>query len=249
MVSYRAVVLMKINLYPVVVDEVLCVVKQGDVLTVNGEVFDFSIMGDGGELPQSAISSAWFIQEGKVSRTGGELELTLRIPLPSNYSPEQAFPEPLLSVPDGRVSFPQPLPDDLGNYPELPPIPEVIYAGVIDWTQLITKAMKDAAVLAAHLVAMKAELAVRNTKAVAQIARIQDRVDTLGYGIDAGEATEEDEAEQAALLINLKAWKAYKFALGKVTAKASWPANPEWPVEPVVPVIAADPMARAAEAM
>lgn len=119
----------------------------------------------------------------------------------------------------------------------------------IDWTKLITKAMKDAAALTAHLVQMKADLSTRNAKAVAQIARIQDRVDTLGYGIDAGEATDEDEAEQAALLLGLKAWKAYKFALGKVTAKASWPANPEWPVEPVVPVIAADPMARIADSM
>lgn len=119
----------------------------------------------------------------------------------------------------------------------------------IDWTQLITKAMKDAAVLAEHLAEMKADLAARNAKAVTQIARIQDRADTLGYGIDAGEATEEDEAEQATLLLNLKAWKAYKFALSKVTVKASWPANPEWPVEPVVPVIAADPMARAADLM
>lgn len=119
----------------------------------------------------------------------------------------------------------------------------------IDWSQLITKAMKDAAALAAHLAAMKADLAARNAKAVAQIARIQDRVDTIGYGIDAGEATEEDEAEQAALLINLKAWKAYKFALGKVTAKASWPANPEWPVEPVVPTIEASPTARPSSAV
>ncbi|WCM53497.1 phage tail protein [Pseudomonas sp. WJP1] len=119
----------------------------------------------------------------------------------------------------------------------------------IDWTQLITKAMKDAAALAAHLAAMKTELGEKNAKAAAQIVRIQDRVDTLGYGIDAGEATEEDEAEQAVLLLNLKAWKAYKFALGKVAAKASWPANPEWPVEPTVPDIAADPMARTAELM
>jgi hypothetical protein len=110
----------------------------------------------------------------------------------------------------------------------------------IDWTQLITKAMKVAAVLAEHLVAMKVDLAARNAKAVNQIVRIQDRVDTLGYGIDAGEATEEEEAEQAALMLSLKAWKAYKFALGKVTAQAAWPAAPGWPPEPAVPVIGAD---------
>jgi hypothetical protein len=110
----------------------------------------------------------------------------------------------------------------------------------IDWSQLITKAMKDAEVLATHLAEVKADLASRNAKAVVQIARIQDRIDTLGYGIDAGEATEEDEVEQAALLLNLKAWKTYKFALGKVTAQATWPTAPAWPVEPVVPVITAD---------
>lgn len=119
----------------------------------------------------------------------------------------------------------------------------------IDWSQLITKAMKDSVAQAAQLAAAKAELSGRNIKALAQISRIQERIDTIGFGIDAGEATEEDEAEQSALLINLKAWRAYKFALGKVTAKASWPVSPEWPVEPVVPAIAADPMARVADLM
>ncbi|WP_095058013.1 phage tail protein [Pseudomonas sp. Irchel s3f7] len=111
----------------------------------------------------------------------------------------------------------------------------------IDWTKLITKSMKDAAVQAAHLVVVKAQLAAKNADAVTQIARIQDRIDTLGYGIEAGEATAEDEAEQAALLLNLKAWKVYKFALGKVTAQPIWYAAPVWPVEPVAPVIVADP--------
>lgn len=116
----------------------------------------------------------------------------------------------------------------------------------IDWTKLITKAMKDAAAVAAHLVAMKAELTARNAQAVAQIARIQDRIDTIGYGIDAGEATEEDEAEQAALMVVIATWKAYKFALGKVTKQPTWHAAPVWPVTPAIPVIIADPDARAA---
>jgi hypothetical protein len=111
----------------------------------------------------------------------------------------------------------------------------------IDWSKLITKAMKDAASAAAALAAAKALLASHNAQAVFQIARIQDRVDTLGYGIDAGEATEEDEAEQAALLVSLSTWKAYKFALGKVTKQPGWYANTVWPPEPAVPVIVADP--------
>lgn len=119
----------------------------------------------------------------------------------------------------------------------------------IDWSKLITKAMKDAAAASAALASAKVELATRNSVAVAQIARIQDRVDTLGYGIDAGEATEEDEVEQAALLTNLKGWKTYKFSLGKVTAQPTWYAAPVWPAEPVVPVIEASPEARTADQM
>lgn len=119
----------------------------------------------------------------------------------------------------------------------------------IDWSQLITKSMKDAVVQAEQLAEAKADLSAKNTKAAAQIARIQDRIDTLGYGIDAGEATEEDEAEQAALLVNLKAWKGYKFALGKVTVQPTWYAAPIWPSEPVAPVIVANPEVRSAELM
>lgn len=117
----------------------------------------------------------------------------------------------------------------------------------IDWSQLITKAMKDAAAAAATLAAAKAELASRNTLAAQQIARIQDRVDTLGYGVDSGEATEEDEAELAALTVSLKAWKTYKYALGNVTKQTAWPAAPVWPTAPAIPYIAADPAALAPE--
>lgn len=119
----------------------------------------------------------------------------------------------------------------------------------IDWSKLITKAMKDATAQAAQLSAAKTELLVRNTKALAQIARIQDRIDTLGYGIDAGEGGEEDEEEQAALLVNLKAWKSYKFALGKVTGQLTWYAAPVWPAEPAVPEIVAAPELIAADVM
>jgi len=117
----------------------------------------------------------------------------------------------------------------------------------IDWSQLITKEMKTAAAAAMVLAEAKGELAGRNTVAAAQILRIQDRVDTLGYGIHAGEATVEDEAEQAALTISLKAWKAYKFALGNVATQVTWPLAPNWPSVPVIPDIAADPPALSPE--
>jgi hypothetical protein len=118
----------------------------------------------------------------------------------------------------------------------------------IDWSKLITKAMKDAANAAAALAAAKATLASHNAQAIFQIARIQDRVDTLGYGIDIGEATEEEEAEQASLLLSLAQWKVYKFALGKVTKQPGWYANTIWPTVPAIPDIAADPEAIAPDA-
>ncbi|WP_434676560.1 phage tail protein [Pseudomonas sp. D3-10] len=109
--------------------------------------------------------------------------------------------------------------------------------------------MKDATLAAAQLLVAKADLAERNTRAVAQIARVQDRIDTIGMGIEIGEATPEDEAEQAALLLTLKAWKTYKFALGKVTVQPTWYQAPVWPVEPPIPEIIAAPMLAAAESI
>lgn len=99
---------MILTLSPLRTDETLEVVKFGDVLRVNGEDFDFSPIGEGDTLNADAISSIWF--SDKVERVNGELVLTLILPNPWNYSPEQAFPVQLLDVPDGPVALPQPLP-------------------------------------------------------------------------------------------------------------------------------------------
>ncbi|WP_426160421.1 hypothetical protein, partial [Pseudomonas sp. TSRC2-2] len=102
-------VLMRIDLQPIRSDAELSVVRIGDALVVNGETFDFSPIQEGDTLPATAISSSWFA--GQVDRKSGELEITIFLPLPINFSPEQAYPEPLLSVPEGVVSLPQPLAD------------------------------------------------------------------------------------------------------------------------------------------
>nr|WP_092256787.1 phage tail protein [Pseudomonas sp. NFACC13-1] len=107
--------------------------------------------------------------------------------------------------------------------------------------------MKAAALLEQELAEVKAQLSAKNAAAMAQIARIQDRIDTIGFGIDVGEATPEEEAEQAALLITLKAWKKYKYDLGKVTVQPTWYQAPVWPVEPPIPEIIAAPMLGAAK--
>ncbi|GFZ72182.1 hypothetical protein PSE10C_29240 [Pseudomonas amygdali pv. eriobotryae] len=221
-------------------EETLQVFKLGDQLTLNGETFDFSRMVDGDTLPRGSVKSRWF--DGEVDKQGGVLSLTLILPNPANYSQQQAFPVPLTDIPDGFIALPDPLPTDDPVEPALPAPESVSKFGVIDWSQLVTKKMKDAEQAARELALAKADLAARNSAAAFQIARVQDRIETLGYGIEVGDATEEEEEEAAALAPVLKAWKAYKFALGKVTAQPTWYQAPVWPVAPAIPEIAAAPM-------
>lgn len=236
---------MKIILSPQRRDDALIAVKSGDVLTLNSVRFDLSPIGEGDTLPFDAIHSQWL--PGNIERLNGELTLTLLFPNPSNYSQAQAFPSPLLNVPDGVVVFPEP---EQADYVAPQPDPSApIIDGVIDWSRLVTKEMKDAAILAAQLSTVKSELAERNARAATQIARIQDRIETLGYGIEIGEATPEEEAEQAALAAPLKAWKVYKYALGKVTTQPGWFDSPVWPAEPPIPEIIAAPMLATAESI
>lgn len=100
---------MRIKLSPQRRDDTLVVVRSGSTLALNGEVFDFSRMADGDTLPLSAIRSEWFA--GDVDKADGALTLTLFLPNPWNFSPEQAFPATLENVPDGTVIFPGPLPE------------------------------------------------------------------------------------------------------------------------------------------
>jgi hypothetical protein len=106
-------VLMLINLYPVRRDDTLEVSRNGNVLTLNGEDFDLSQLLDGSTLPASAIASPWF--NGPIDNVDGRLVMTLILPIPANYSPEQAFPLPIHALQDGPVHLPQPLPKEPAN--------------------------------------------------------------------------------------------------------------------------------------
>jgi hypothetical protein len=102
---------MIIKLSPQRRDDALILVKSGDKLTINGEVFDFTPMPEGGTLPAEAIASGWFVED--VRRENGELLIHLLLPNPVNYSPAQAFPADLLNVPDGSIALPEPLQKEL----------------------------------------------------------------------------------------------------------------------------------------
>lgn len=102
---------MKIILSPQRRDDTVTYQKAGDVLTVNGEVFDFSKVEEGDVLPKEAIKSEWF--SGDVTRISGELQLSLILPNPWNYSQAQAFPAPLFITKNGLLNLPKPLPQTL----------------------------------------------------------------------------------------------------------------------------------------
>ena len=95
---------MIINLSPQRRDDVLAISKLGDVLTINGEVFDFSIIPDGATLPSSAVTCAFIT--GVIERIAGDLKLTLLLPNSANASNATRFPQPIINPPNGIVGLP-----------------------------------------------------------------------------------------------------------------------------------------------
>lgn len=95
---------MQIKLSPQRIDATLTASVVGDVITLNGEPFDFSQLPEEATLPAEAIESEHFI--GPVERIDGELHLTLRLPHGPNPSQAAAFPEPIHVTEDGPISLP-----------------------------------------------------------------------------------------------------------------------------------------------
>lgn len=95
---------MHITLSPVRLDETMTASRAGDVLTLNGEAFDFGMLPEGATLPAEAIDSPWIV--GDVSRVSGELHLTLRLPHGPNPRRAVAFPVPINVTTDGPIVLP-----------------------------------------------------------------------------------------------------------------------------------------------
>ena len=95
---------MQIKLSPVRMDEQLTLSRDGDVLYVNGETFDFGALLEGATLPWGAVLSDWF--PGEVERINGELHLTIRLPHGPNAPESTRFPAPISITKDGQVDLP-----------------------------------------------------------------------------------------------------------------------------------------------
>ena len=105
---------MIINLFPVRMDATLEASVVDDVISLNGQAFDFTKLPEGATLPADAIDSEHFV--GPVERINGELHLTLRLPHGPNPSQAVAFPEPITVTKDGPITLPfDPEPEVVAN--------------------------------------------------------------------------------------------------------------------------------------
>jgi len=95
---------MKLTLTPMRHDGTLTLHRAGDVLTINGEAFDFSPLPDGATLPREAVDCAWLASD--VERIEGTLHLTLLLPHGADAPEETRFPAPITLTADGPVILP-----------------------------------------------------------------------------------------------------------------------------------------------
>ena len=96
---------MIIKLCPQRRDDELVLSKRSDVLTINGERFDFRGVPEGAVLPASAVDCEFVV--GDVTRLDGELIITLLLPCGPEATESARFPFDIVSPPEGNVSLPQ----------------------------------------------------------------------------------------------------------------------------------------------
>ncbi|MDM5117190.1 hypothetical protein [Aeromonas hydrophila] len=98
---------MKILLSPIRSNTALEAIVAGDVITLNGEVADFSSLPEGAVIPRHAIDSMWIA--GDVSRVNGEIHLTILLPHGADAPEETRFPAAFsdpMTVTYGMVPLP-----------------------------------------------------------------------------------------------------------------------------------------------
>ncbi|MBO9453333.1 hypothetical protein J7426_23945 [Tropicibacter sp. R16_0] len=94
---------MRISFVPIRRDERLEMSRAGDVLTLNGDVLDFSALPDGAILPRTAISNDWIA--GDVERLQGQIHLSVLLPHGATAPAETLFPAPI-TADNGDVPLP-----------------------------------------------------------------------------------------------------------------------------------------------
>lgn len=96
---------MNITLTPQVRSDSLTLSKSGDILTINGDAFDFSFIEDGDVLPKEAVDCHLLAED--VTRVNGDLVVALLLPIRHTSSKSAKFPDPILNAPDGDIEVPE----------------------------------------------------------------------------------------------------------------------------------------------
>ena len=95
---------MRINLTPQRRGDTLTLLREGDVLVINGTAFDFSQLEDGDLLPRDAVDCEFLASD--IERIEGRVTLTLILPHGMNASEATRFPQPIIDPPDGDIEVP-----------------------------------------------------------------------------------------------------------------------------------------------
>ncbi len=95
---------MIISLSPIRADAALTLQRAGDILTVNGQVFDLSGIPEGATLPRAAVACDWLASD--ITRSGGVVQLTINLPHGACAPVETRFAVPVTLTADGPVSLP-----------------------------------------------------------------------------------------------------------------------------------------------
>jgi hypothetical protein len=199
---------MRLQLSPVFfLGQALTVYKQGDSLTINGLTLDFTQLPEGATLPAAATGTEWIVSP--VERIGGDLVLTLLLPIPDEADQAARYPADIVTPADGLVVLPIPDAEQ--------PAPAQGYAA-IDWSQVVTAEDKAQAAIEQLRTTAMAEVAQRRAAADLAIAPLQDAVDL-------DDAT---PAEAEALI----AWKRYRVSLNRLQDQPDYPTAIDWPALP-----------------
>lgn len=94
---------MKISFTPQRGPTPMTLAVSNDILTIDGEAFDFSGIPDGATVPRDAVSCGSLVSD--IERIDGEICLTLILPHGAKAPIETRFPEPIIAT-AGEVTLP-----------------------------------------------------------------------------------------------------------------------------------------------
>lgn len=95
---------MQIRFSPIRHEHAISLGKSRDILIINEEAFDFTVIPEGATLPRVAVNSPWLASD--VERINGQICLTILLPHGANASQATLFPTPISVEEDGLIQLP-----------------------------------------------------------------------------------------------------------------------------------------------